>query len=316
MSKVASKERLAEVLGYAMVQGDEAATEHFGITQETLERYRRAVELGDLPDTKIVRQIMESYSPLELKALAKGARVTPGLPKAPIVNFDGDCITFAHMTDFHIGSIYYHPEWTEKAFEECRKEGVQFICMTGDLSEGMSNRPGHIYELTDIGYAAQKERIVQELSQWEGPAYAIDGNHDRWFVKAAGALIVKDVCDELPNYEYLGQDEGDISINGIVIRLWHGEDGNSYATSYRVQKVVESLTGGNKPHILLLGHTHKQIYMFERHIHCFSGGCLQAQSKWMRGKRIAAHPGFWIIKVWSVPGNVRKVQSTWYPFYA
>jgi len=36
----------------------------------------------------------------------------------------------------------------------------------------------------------------------------------------------------------------------------------------------------------------------------------------MRGKRIAAHVGFWIIDIWVGQKGVTKITSTWYPFYA
>jgi hypothetical protein len=35
----------------------------------------------------------------------------------------------------------------------------------------------------------------------------------------------------------------------------------------------------------------------------------------MRGKRIAAHTGFWIIDVWVKKEGVSKISGTWYPFY-
>ena len=70
-----------------------------------------------------------------------------------------------------------------------------------------------------------------------------------------------------------------------------------------------------KPNILLLGHTHKALYIFERNIHCVSLGCLQQQSSWMKGKRIAAHTGFWIIEVCINETGVAWFQPRFYPFY-
>ena len=62
----------------------------------------------------------------------------------------------------------------------------------------MSHRPGHIYELTHLGYAQQKDYAVKLFSQWtDTEIYAIDGNHDRWYIKSNGSLIVKDIDKEL-----------------------------------------------------------------------------------------------------------------------
>ena len=181
----------------------------------------------------------------------------------------------------------------------------------------IERRAGQIYELDYLGYDAQKAKAIELFSQWsDTDMYAIDGNHDRWYLKANGALIVKDIAEAVPNFHFIGHDEGDISLAGkAILRLWHGEDGNSYALSYRVQKIVESLSGGEKPDILICGHTHKYVNIFERNIHCVSAGSIQAQTSWMRGKRIAAHVGFCIIDVWVNDDGVAKFSCTWYPLY-
>jgi len=158
---------------------------------------------------------------------------------------------------------------------------------------------------------------INIFSQWtDSPIYAIDGNHDRWFIKSNGAMIVKDIATALPNFNFLGHDEGDISLKGMAtLKLWHGEDGNSYALSYRVQKIIESFTGGEKPSLMLCGHTHKYVKLFERNVHAISVGCIEAQTSWMRGKKIAAHVGFSIFDVWVNKSGISKIRETWYPFY-
>lgn len=317
MSGITSDKRAAEIVTYALQYGDKLACEDFSLTPETLARYKRLHKNADpqFMVTATLKKIQEQYSEKELQAIAKGGRIMPGQQRVPIIDFGGECITFGFMTDTHTGSIYFQKEWLEMAFREFEKEGVQFIAFSGDLTDGLSNRPDHIYELTHIGYERQKEHATEMFLPWKRPIYMISGNHDRFYLKNGGANIVSDVCAEIGG-EFLGHDEGDININGITIKLWHGEDGSSYATSYRLQKIVEAFTGGEKPHILLAGHTHKQGYFFERHIHAFSGGCMSKQSRWMRSKRLAAHTGFWVIRFWANKGSVSKIQSTFYPFYA
>ena len=56
----------------------------------------------------------------------------------------------------------------------------------------MSHRAGHVYDLSEIGYDKQKAKAIEIFSQWtDSQIYAIDGNHDRWFIKSNGALIVR-----------------------------------------------------------------------------------------------------------------------------
>lgn len=310
------------VLEYAALHGKKKAKQVFEISDETFKRYSRAVrkEKGfTLPNRSVaLEEIAEKFSDKELQAIAKGGRLIPGLSQVPIVSFEGERIRFGSITDTHIGHKRSPRQRIEQAFEEFKRAKVEFITHSGDVTEGMSHRPGHVYELDHIGYDAQKIESIDIFSQWsDTDIYAIDGNHDRWYLKSNGALIVKDVAENLPNFHFLGHDEGDISLKGMAtIKLWHGEDGNSYALSYRLQKLIESLSGGEKPNILIAGHVHKYVNIFERNVWALSVGCIQSQTSWMRGKRLAAHPGFNITDVWVNKTGVTKFSTTWFPFYA
>jgi predicted phosphodiesterase len=319
-TKETSPERVAEIVKFALENGDERACEVYGIKSESLNRYRRVYQNeidSHFKVTATLKKIEEQYGDKELQAIAAGGRIVPGYGKVPMVDFEGDRVKFAQVTDTHFGSLFFHEKHWDMVIDECKKEKVDFICHTGDVSEGMSKRDGHIYELSHLGYEKQKDYSIEQLQKWPGKLYAISGNHDRWFLKSSGANIVKDICDALPDAHFLGHDMGVVSLKGhAILELWHGEDGSSYATSYRIQKIIEAFTGGEKPHILECGHTHKQLQMYERHIHAFSGGSIQCQTLWMKGKRMQAHTGFWIITAWINKNGVAKLQSTWYPFYA
>lgn len=313
--------RLQEVVNHYLKHGEEQTAKHFKISQESLGRYLRKAKIKNIHGNnlnKILRDIQELYSEDELVAISKGGRIVPGMTRVPTINFDGERVRIGHLTDTHIGSLFSEPNRLMQAFDEFRKEKVDFITHSGDVTEGMSHRAGHIYELKHLGYAAQKAEAVRLFGQWtDTDIYAIDGNHDRWFLKSNGAKIVEDISATLDNFHFIGHDEGDISLKGkVVLKLWHGEDGNSYALSYRIQKILESLTGGEKPHILVAGHTHKYVKMFERNVYAFSVGTMQRQTPWMRGKRIAAHVGFSIGDYWVNKDGLAKMRETWYPFYA
>lgn len=321
-----SNTKLIEVVNFYKLNGRQATLDVYGFNDETLNRYLRAAReksLETISRTDLLKQIGESFSNKELQAIAKGGRILPGVSKVPVIDFEGEEVSFCLSGDWHVGSAYFDEDYIYKMYEECDKKDVDFICMGGDLVEGMSNRPGHIYELTHLGYSAQKEYAQELLSQSPRKMYLIDGNHDRWYIKNSGAYIVKEICDELNHkfeedrFTFLGHDEGDISLNGLAtMKLWHGEDGNSYAISYRVQKIIESITGGEKPNILVCHHVHKVNYIFSRHIHAISPGSIQRQSKWMRGKRIEAHPAFVIAKAVVNDTGVASFTFTLYPFYA
>ena len=276
---------------------------------------------GDLrnPVGNVLKLLEKRYTREELDALAKG-RSTPVVNSArKLVDFAGDTLTIGHYTDTHIGSKYFSENWFASMWAEFKRQKIDMTIHSGDVFEGMTARPGHVFECSHVGFQAQRDygcKLFVKHAMPKIPQHFIDGNHDRWFSKTNDANIVADFCDKM-KYDYLGQDEGDILLDkyGISIRAWHGEDGNSYATSYRIQKIVESFSGGEKPHVLLTGHTHKALYALIRNVHCISGGAMSRQSKWMRGKRIENHAGFWVIRIGLGKNDVKWVEPRFYPFY-
>jgi predicted phosphodiesterase len=271
------------------------------------------------PSIKILNKIQQRYNEKELKALAQGNKLISQSIKIPKIDFEGQHIKIAYMTDTHIGSVFFKEPLFDKAIKEFKKEHCDILIHTGDVTEGLSHRPGHIYDLEKIGYTSQKDYAIQLLKEWPKESYYISGNHDCWYMQNSnlGANIVQDIVKNIPKASWLGFDEGDLLLKGKTkLRMWHGLDANTYAVGYRVQKIIESFTGGEKPQILCCGHTHKALYMFERNVHAVSGGALSLQSRWMRGKRISNHTGFWTLDIWiNKKGEVTKFSPIFYPFY-
>lgn len=307
-----SNDKLKEIMYFNVANGDAKTLETFGLTETSLKRYKRILK-KDNEKALVLSEIGNKYDLETLSLIAKVNEKKDSIKK--VVSFDGEHYRFLWFTDPHMGEKHFKEYVLESAFEESYRLGVKKAYLGGDVSEGMSHRPGQIYELDKIGYDAQKEYAIEQLNKFDGEIYMIDGNHDRWFIKSNGAIIVKDICLANENWHYLGHDEGDVEVNGVIIRMFHGEDSSSYATSYRVQKLVESFQGGEKPNILLTGHTHKQGLFFERNIHCILGGCIEFQTKWMRSKRISAHVGFWIVDAVIADKEVKSLTTTWYPIY-
>lgn len=266
---------------------------------------------------KVLQLIAERYSEEELRLLSKGNGLQDVHLKYPVIQLTGKHHKVGVISDGHLGSKYSPIEFHEKALRTFAKEKCECILHCGDLVEGLNPKRAdtQIYELSHIGYKEQKNLAVKVFSKCDIPIYAISGNHDSWY-SSMGADIVEEICSEVPNMTYLGYNQADIDIDGTTIRLFHGGDGNTYALSYRLQKLAESFTGGKKPNILLAGHVHKMCYVFDRMIHCVSVPSLQMQTPWMAGKKIAAHTGFLIIEFDSNANGVCNFQFKYYPFYA
>lgn len=286
---------------------------------------KKAVEIDDSeipsflePHTEdgIVSELHQKFTDDELKLIAKGFSPKQEMINFPKPNFTGKHYKVGVMSDLHLGSKYSSPEYIKDALKEMETVGCDFITLGGDLVDGMtSKRPWQIYELSVLGYSSQRDLAVEVLGSTEVPIMAISGNHDLYFQQSAGANIVKDICDRIPNMTFLGDHEGDINVSGATIKLWHGIDGNSYATSYRLQKIIESFSNNEYPDILLASHTHKFCYLFDRDIHAISTACMQKQTKFMRGKKLAAHVGFCILEFDVLDSQVTNLSCRYYPYY-
>lgn len=312
-----SKEYIEKLFNYYFENGAEKTVDAYSISYNTLDRYKRDYYYyfgkKSFNRKKQINKLLNNLTDNQIKEILNPDN-RPIKPKK--VDFTGKRIKFAHITDTHIGSKYFDENWFDSAIKQMKKENIDFCFHTGDIVEGMSGRAGHIYELSHLGYQAQKEEAVKQLSKIDFcPIFGIDGNHDRWFKKSAGCVIGLDLQNRLDNFTYLGADNGVVNIAGCEFMLWHGEDGSSYAHSYRLQKLVEAFQGGEKPNILLAGHTHKQCYIFERNVQVLSGGALSRQSGWMKSTRKPNHSGFWIAEAVINGGNVVNLTTTWYPFY-
>lgn len=289
-----SDDRCREIVLRALSVGDEQAADEFCINTESISRAKRRfkkIAPGILENFNNLKKLKTNFTDKELRAMAKSAIGRPIDYQIGHYDFSGNDLKYLHITDTHRGHKVSDKKLLAGLLKLAQDEGCEFVIHTGDVSEGMSNRAGHVYELDHIGYQAQLDACCEDYRDCKIPIYAIDGNHDRWYVKSVGAFIVEEIANRLDNFHYLGSDFATLQAGGIDIGLWHGEDGNSYALSYRMQQVINSLTSEQLPQILHAGHTHKYVTCIVRDVIAVSGGGIIEQTNWMRGKRIEAHVG-------------------------
>jgi predicted phosphodiesterase len=234
--------------------------------------------------------------------------------------FQGKHAKFGVISDTHIGHKCFDEELFVRAFKYFQKEGVHIVYHPGDILEGMSRREGHIYELDEVGFQNQINYAEQLLGMSGNKIhlFAITGNHDDWFMKKnnAGINVGEELERRLENFHFLGRNEADVKLqDNVVMKLFHPNDGSAYAPGYKLMKLAESFGGGEKPQILLQGHYHKALYMFNRNIHMYESGTIMSQSEFMRGKKIAAHKGFWVIDAYFNNTGVERLKNTFIPKY-
>jgi hypothetical protein len=67
---------------------------------------------------------------------------------------------------------------------------------------------------------------------------------------------------------------------------------------------------------LFVAHYHKAEYGYPREVHALQTGCTEDQSLFMRKKKIAAHVGFWDVRIrQDSRGIITAFAPTWHPFF-
>jgi predicted phosphodiesterase len=269
-------------------------------------------------ELEVIKKIRKSnLTPNEINSLFKSDK--PLINSGKNYNHKGKGVYFGVIGDTHMGHQCYDANLMKHAIDTFNKEKVDFVIHAGDILEGHyeNKRAGSVFELTHIGGDSQVDLAVKELSQIKKPLYFITGNHEtNTFLKMSGFDIGKQIEDKIPNAHYLGNAKGRIQLPyGQSIEVLHPDGGSSYAVSYRSQKIAESLEGGTKPSILLIGHFHKAEYLFYRNIHIFQTGTLQSQTDFMRNKHLSAHKGFWLVKAKATPKGISEISPKFIPSY-
>lgn len=219
--------------------------------------------------------------------------------------------------DTQLGSLYERQDINECLYKIFEKEGINHVYHTGDLIDGDKVYRGQEYELAYHGIDEQVKHCIDTYPYRKNiVTHFITGNHDLSFHKSVGADVGQIISAKRKDMIYLGREEVDIDMQGVMLRLAHPGKGTSYAISYQIQKMIESLTGGTKPNLLAVGHFHKaEILPLLRNIVAIQTGCTQSQTPFMRRMSLSAHLGGWILEFWVNKKEVVRIKSEFIPFY-
>lgn len=219
--------------------------------------------------------------------------------------------TFMVLSDSHLGSVNEQTSFLHYLYDLAVKRGIDTVYHCGDISEGFKrSRPAHIFSLHAVSFDEQLDYIVSVYPRRDGvKTYFITGNHDHFHIENGGANIGKGIAAQRDDMIYLGINTAVIKLSDTCkMELFHPQDGSSYATSYAGQKYLDSLSGGDKPNILFVGHHHKSLYFQYRNVHYFEVPSTHSQSDWEKGKRIQNTSGAWIVTVdFDEEGTVTRI---------
>ena len=227
-------------------------------------------------------------------------------------------IRFGLCGDNQSGSKYTQWTYLHRYYDILEHEGIETVYHTGDITEGEEMRIGHKYECYVQGADDHLTEMAKNYPTRDGiETHFITGNHDHSMITRVGFDIGKVIPTVRPDMKYLGKSSAIIKLTpNCKLELRHPTDGTAYAISYKMQKLINAMQGGEKPNILAVGHYHKAEYIPYRNIHAIQTGAFQAQTDWMKSKGIDAHMGGWMIELRvDDEGTITRFSSTFFPFY-
>ena len=215
-----------------------------------------------------------------------------------------DVIRYGVIADTQVGSLYVRFDALKTFYRHVAKHGITDILHAGDVLDGWRLYRGQEWELRDRGWEEQLDRLESDCPHEKGiTTHFITGNHDASFKHPIGIDVGAEIVKRRPDFHFLGEDVGRVVFENKTKAKWivdliHPSGGTAYALSYHLQKIIESLSGGTKPHMIVVGHYHKaELIPQYRNVVGLQAGTFQSQTPFMARKHIAAHLGGWIIEV-------------------
>ena len=248
-----------------------------------------------------------------------------GAQKLNIDYWKGDKIKIGFLADTHLCSKFAREKELHLLYEIFADEGIELVYHGGNYIDGEFRF--NKFDIHTKGITPQVEYFVNNYPKRDGiiTKFIAGDDHEGWYSKREFLNIgeytqLKAEQAGREDLKYIGYLECDIPLEGIKGKSWmrimHGGGGTAYALSYTPQKIVESLEGGEKPRVLLLGHYHKIDYCYPREVHVIQMGCLQDQTTFMRKKKIQAHIGAGILHMrLAKDGTINRIMPEFITFF-
>lgn len=226
---------------------------------------------------------------------------------------------FGAFGDLHAASKYTRWDVREDLTRRAEEFGAQAILDTGNWIDG--EKPFNRYDLEVVGLDSQVRILAERYPKTKIPTYAVTGaDHEGWYVKSEG-IDVGRYCESVMRdaghpWTNLGYMQADIVLRNAksgatsILRVMHPGGGTGYALSYRPQKIIEAMEGGEKPAVLLLGHYHKIDFGLVRNVWYVQTGCQADQTPFMAQKAIEAHVGGFMIEMEQDPETGAIISFT------
>jgi hypothetical protein len=247
----------------------------------------------------------------------------------------GGWLKIGLISDNQLGNKTSRLDVLHSAYDHFADEGITDVYHAGNVIDGYLPQINAYELLPEAGPSIERqcEYAAKVYPKKRGiTTHFVTGDcHEGWYSRGSGLNVGEAMQQRFEKHGrsdlvYKGHVEFDIELRpdglrkdlrGPILRVMHPGGGTSYAKSYKGQKWAESLQGGEKPQIALIGHYHKLGYFLERNIHVFLAGCTSDQSIFMRKLQLQAEVGYRICEVAVDPrtGAVARIREELVTFF-
>lgn len=273
----------------------------------------RGHDLGYLEETDSAHIEVNEIAPIKLPSL-KGRKT----------------LRYGLVSDSHLCSKYQQLRLLHTAYKWLEGEGAEFILHLGDVCDGRGVYRGQDHELFLFGADDQTKYCVDKLPESPLKTYVLAGNHDESWHKKVGYDIVRAICEQRPNYEYIGRIRQTFYTDerpGFRFVVCHPKGGGGYAKSYKPQRLTASILDSVMaevrkkddtsiiPDAVVFGHWHFALMM--PLISCMVNvvPCFQRQTPYLAALGLVPRIGATLMEVqMNEQGNAVNIQPR-FQFY-
>jgi hypothetical protein len=210
--------------------------------------------------------------------------------------------SFGVASDQHLCSRYAREDVLNDLYDSFQRAGLDRVFNAGNWIDGEDEK--NRFDLEVHGLEPQVKYLCDKYPKRDGlKTYAVWGeDHEGWYSRREAIDVGRFTEGHMRNagredWIDLGFVEARVDLVNAntgarsTLVVMHPGGGSSYAYSYRPQKIVESLSGGEKPSVLIIGHYHKLSCNIIRNVWTIQAGCTEDQTVFMRKKGLEAHVG-------------------------
>ena len=206
-------------------------------------------------------------------------------------------LRFWLVSDTHFWSKTSAKDELWEFYDRAKDKWVECFIHAWDLVDWDGVYKWQTYELEKIWFDAQLDDVVENYPNVWLDTYFVQWNHDESFLKKtwwdigrAISLIRRDLVN-------LWFYDARIKLNWVDINVHHWGGGQSYARSYKPQKLLENIDPKDQPNLFTSWHRHTALYMFYRKIHTFLPWAFMKENLLSKRFHLDNTIGGWIIEI-------------------